>query len=362
MRFGELVQDIFLTKGTFYRNFAALPYLGRKLGIQRQDLAKAAQVEERRISRIEFWSVEPSLTTGYFLAQAVGETLHNLLSFSGFEEKFGPWIILPYSVEVEELRERVAYFNDPSMRDRYLQADRYYNRLDLYLSFREVIAHFEALTPQYQKYQRAEYLAPDPETIRLREEKLPKPGQKLELGAAFAAVRRLRNLSNKTLARQVKVSPKLLSRFENNQLDLGLFSFDKVARGLGLTIDELIYIQYPPAWKWPLLLPYENSYVNQDMVARNLAANLQFCQLEDKDLELRAQLMVAFRDWLKAEWEVRKQLPGADIKATNTPIIFELLDLYLPPLEQDLVQASVIGGFTGNDSHKSRIEIGEAKG
>jgi transcriptional regulator with XRE-family HTH domain len=152
---------------------------------------------------------------------------------------------------------------------------------------------------------------------------------KLQLGEAFEAVRKIRAISALQLGKETGVAQSVISKFENNLSDLAISAYDKLVRRLGLTPDELIYIAYPPRQRWPLFLAY-GAYLNHYMVETNVETCLDFSRLPG--ISQRAELMVGYRDWLAAEQSARV-LTGNQA-AVETPPVFERLKLWLLTLPQ----------------------------
>lgn len=289
---------------------------GRAWSIQKT--ADLAGLSAGHVIRIEAGMNTPSLTTSYRLTTVLGFRLADFLNIDGYDynhpdfvEEYGSLLRYSYYIHNPELAEQVAGINSgETVKKIKFGLETGKERRRLILMFERLIASAEQQTKECREANRWEYPGE-----RFVAEELAVLPERLATGEAVAAVRELLELSNKELSKKTGISLAVLSKIENNKTDPSLGSYDKLARVLGLTIDELIYIVYPPRYRWPLFLP-QGEYSNHTMVECNFEACEKFEQLSITD---RAQLMVEFTRWLKQE---RKRQPNED--PVNTPPAFEI--------------------------------------
>jgi transcriptional regulator with XRE-family HTH domain len=127
------------------------------------------------------------------------------------------------------------------------------------------------------------------------------------------------------LEKAVGISTPQLSKIENEDVNLNVAEADRLAGFFGLTVDELCFVQYPPATRWPLYLPAGN-YPPEDtmMVERVIEACNNF---ELLSIEERARLMLDFKLWLaqKAEaGKVKAEMPGSFLRLSVSLLKYKL--------------------------------------
>lgn len=283
-------------------------------------LAEKAGISIDQLGRIEKYKTQPTISVAWRLSLALNCPLDDLLNLTEYVDMYGPWIKVPHVITTTGLIEQANIYNTDPMLHRYMQIDRYEDRVKLYLAFHETISSYEQATTAWKEYQKAEYYHQEPFELE------PEP-EKLMLGEAFEAVRRLRDITTVKLAKQTELAQSVFSKFENNQIDISISNYDKIVRVLGVSANELIAIARPPKHRWGLLLPHKPyPYTNKQMLKSHTVNCLQFSSL--KKVEQRAEVILAFRDWLTAETNNEEKRNRSEIVGTEvvpTPTAFERL-------------------------------------
>ena len=280
------------------------------------DLAQRVRLSEQQVLRIAKSIATPTVSTAAQIARELDVLIIDLQNVEYIAQS-DLFIRLPYTIHDPALAQQVAEFNTPEVVKDYNTTFSPSRRCNVLLNFWDKIAEFEAVTKEYIQTGRAEYLratkvqGDQPAT----EEELP---EKLLLGETYSEIRQITDLTRSKIAQESGVSASLLSKLENDQADILVTNFSRIAQTFGLTPDEMIYIAYPPQRRWPMLLPY-GIYHDQATLDRMTELNLQFSQL--KKIRERAEVMLAFKQFSKRGVAVRE--PAA------LPEAFKMVKLWL---------------------------------
>ena len=321
------------------RGFVTAVHIRKGLSLSAKTVADAMNITPATLSRVEQLKTDASITVAYRNATALGLRLDDMMNMDNINVpliEHRPFVRLPYIIKDEQLIAQIAQINSEEMLKEYYASSAFPSeRAKLMLSCTQVIGEYEVEAVGYEEAW-AEYAPVIALPKQLKEVGVPEEKEEWRLGDAYAAVRSVRQVASRTIAMRAGVSPSLIVKMESNVSDLSARNFDAIARALGLTADELIFVAHPPKHRWPLFLP-QGTYSNQQMVASTFEICRNFNQIT---LEERAEAMVAFKDWLSAEYWAKIGIKTGNNELITAPNTFSLTKLWSKPSLKSIRVAS----------------------